>query len=609
MLLLPLAVGMARAGIDSMAERTRACTQCHGEQGRAAPDGYYPRIAGKPAGYLYNQLLHFKEGRRHYGLMTQMVDPLSAPYLLEIARHFAALELPYPPPVASRDATAAARGRVLALQGDATRQLPACASCHGERLTGMLPATPGLLGLPRDYVVAQLGAWRAGQRQAHAPDCMAGIARRLGPDDAAAVATWLAAQPVTGGGKPAPANAAAVAATCGSAALPAAAAPPPAEVARGAYLARAGNCLHCHTQRGGAEYAGGRAMETPYGTLYSSNLTPNAETGLGRWSADDFWQALHHGRSRDGRLLYPAFPYPSFTLMPRADSDALFAWLRTLPAVRRANTAHALRWPYRTQAALMLWRALYFRPGEFQADPARDAAWNRGAYLVRGPGHCSACHSERNALGAETQPLDLAGGMIPMQNWYAPSLVAPAEAGVAGWPRGDVVQLLRDGRSERASVLGPMADVVLHSTQHLSRADLEAMAIYLQALPKPTSAAPAAGSPVKPAGSPGGAKLYADHCAACHGKDGAGVAGAYPALAGNRAVTMRSGANLVQIVLAGGYAPATAGNPRPYGMPPFATVLSEADVAAVLTHIRSAWGNQAPPVTALDVNQARSRAR
>ncbi|MBW0169024.1 MAG: c-type cytochrome [Hydrogenophaga sp.] len=180
---------------DTMAQRMLACTACHGVQGRAAPDGYYPRLAGKPAGYLYNQLLHFRDGRRTYRLMTQMVDPLSDAYLLEIAEHFAAMDVPYPAP-ARVDATPQdlQRGEQLALRGDTARRLPACAACHGAALTGVQPATPGLLGLPRDYINAQLGAWRTGQRKAHAPDCMADIAQRLDIQDISAVSAWLSTQ-------------------------------------------------------------------------------------------------------------------------------------------------------------------------------------------------------------------------------------------------------------------------------------------------------------------------------------------------------------------------------------------------------------------------------
>ncbi len=189
---------------DSMAQRTLACTACHGEQGRAAPDGYYPRLAGKPAGYLYHQLLNFRDGRRHYGLMTRMVDPLSDAYLLEIARHFSSLEVPYPAPQpADVTATVLQRGEALARHGDAQRRIPACVQCHGSALTGVAPDIPGLLGLPRDYLNAQLGAWQTKQRRAHAPDCMAQIAGRMGADDVTAVAAWLSSQPVPDPAKPA----------------------------------------------------------------------------------------------------------------------------------------------------------------------------------------------------------------------------------------------------------------------------------------------------------------------------------------------------------------------------------------------------------------------
>jgi cytochrome c553 len=212
----------ASAFEDTMAQRTLACSACHGKEGRAGPDGYYPRIAGKPAGYLYNQLLNFRDGRRHYGLMARLLDPLSDAYLLDIARHFASLDLPYPPPVpAAAPPAVLERGEHIALHGDAASRVPGCVQCHGASLTGVLPNTPGLLGLPRDYLVAQLGAWRTGQRQAHAPDCMAEIARRLTTDDLAAVTTWLASHALPASTHPAAALPAPPPIACGSAALPA----------------------------------------------------------------------------------------------------------------------------------------------------------------------------------------------------------------------------------------------------------------------------------------------------------------------------------------------------------------------------------------------------
>ena len=384
------------------------------------------------------------------------------------------------------------------------------------------------------------------------------------------------------------------------------AAPAPADTAlieRGAYLARAGNCMACHTERGGAPFAGGRGIDTPFGMVYAGNLTPDAATGIGQWSAEDFWQALRLGRSRDGRLLYPAFPYANYSRLQREDADAIYAYLRSLAPVARANTPHALRWPFNTQWALAAWRTLYFRPDTFEPQANQSPAYNRGAYLVQGLGHCSACHAARNALGA-SNPLDLAGGLIPMQNWYAPSLTDAKQAGMMDWPLGDIVSLLQTGVSPRGSVQGPMAEVVLNSTQHLSEADLLAMATYLKALP----ASPRPPPPARMAQpNAAGAAHYDKHCAQCHGAQGQGIGSAYPALAGNRAVSMDSSVNLVQMVLHGGYPPATAGNPRPYGMPPYWVDLSEQDIADLLNHLRSSWGHQAGAVSAVDVQAARSR--
>ena len=324
---------------------------------------------------------------------------------------------------------------------------------------------------------------------------------------------------------------------------------------------------------------------------------------------------MHHGRSKDGRLLNPTFPYTSFTQVTRADSDALYAYLQTVPPIKQTNLPHALRWPYGTQAALALWRAMYFAPGVYQGEAVRSADWNRGAYLVGGLGHCGACHTPRNVLGATNDKLPLTGGKIPMQKWYAPSLRSNLEGGVADWSAQHVVALLQTGVSPSGYAAGPMAEVVLNSTQYLSSSDLNAMTVYLQSLATPTTTNQVKASIQRTeqgrqndalmliAG--GGAKLYEAHCVECHGDQGEGVRGAYPSLARNRAVTVTDTSNLVQVVLYGGYAPATAGNPRPFGMPPFVLQLNDKNTAAVLTYIRNAWGNSAPAVTELEVNRAR----
>jgi len=376
----------------------------------------------------------------------------------------------------------------------------------------------------------------------------------------------------------------------------------PELVARGAYLARAGNCEACHTARGGAPFAGGVGIETPFGIVFGSNLTPDNDTGLGRWTAAQFWRAMHNGRARDGRLLYPAFPYPNFTHVTRADADALYAYLKSLPPVRQPNRPHALRFPYDSQAALAVWRALFFQPGSYAPEPAKSAEWNRGSYLVRGLGHCDACHASRNWFGATTGRLELGGGLIPMQKWYAPSLASAQEAGVAQWKTDEVVALLKDGITPHASVQGPMAEVVYRSTQFLAVEDLRAMAVFLQALPQAVPVNLPHGIITRdPIQMQYGAKLYRDHCAQCHGEQGEGAPMAYPALAGNRGVTMDSPANLVRIVVYGGYLPATAGYPRPYGMQPFSYQLDDNEIATILTYIRGSWGNDALPVSALQV--------
>ena len=382
----------------------------------------------------------------------------------------------------------------------------------------------------------------------------------------------------------------------------------PELVARGDYLARVGNCMACHTTQGGVPFAGGRGIETPFGVVHSSNLTPDASQGIGRWSSAEFWRAMHHGRSKDGRLLYPAFPYPSYTQVTREDSDAIFAYLQTLPPAAQANRPHALRFPYNTQAALAVWRALFFAPGETVAEPAQTAEYNRGAYLVNGLGHCTACHTPRNALGATADAKAFTGGLIPVQNWYAPALNAAAEAGVQSWATEDVVALLTTGVAPHGSVLGPMAEVVFRSTQYLSDADARAMAVYLQALPQqPGRPASEARVPPSAAILARGGKVYEQQCAQCHGDQGQGEPGAFPALAGNRAVLLADPTNVLRVVLQGGYLPATAGNPRPHGMPPFQHLLSDDDVAAVATYVRSSWGNQASGVGTIEVYRARER--
>ncbi|MCA1323322.1 c-type cytochrome [Herbaspirillum sp. alder98] len=383
---------------------------------------------------------------------------------------------------------------------------------------------------------------------------------------------------------------------------------PAAQVARGAYLARAGNCMACHTPRGGTPYAGGRAMPTPFGTLYTSNITPDRHSGIGAWNADDFWRALHHGRGKDGRFLYPAFPFTNYTRVSRTDADALFAYLQSLPPAARENTPHQLRFPYNQRWLLAGWRALYFEPGEYRPQQQRSAQWNRGAYLVQGLGHCSGCHSTRNMFGAAGNPGDLTGGLIPGLDWVAPSLQDDGPHGLKQWRSEELSALLSSGVSQRASVMGPMAEVVGQSLQYLSPQDIAAMTTYLHSLPVMTSAAGDRTSP--PAAQTEqamrtGERLYRQLCVDCHNVRGQGIAPDYPPLDGNPALTAALPVNVIRIVLHGGYAPSTAGNPYPFGMPPFGHQLSDEEVAAVVSYVRNSWSNRSGVVTAAEVNRLR----
>lgn len=370
---------------------------------------------------------------------------------------------------------------------------------------------------------------------------------------------------------------------------------------RGLYLVLAGNCFSCHTLQGGRPFAGGRAIPTPYGTLYSTNITPDPKTGIGEWSADDFWRALHEGIGKGGTLLYPAFPYPSYTKVTREDADAMYAFLMSRASADQKNKPHEMRFPYDQRALLAGWRALYFNEGVYKEDPKQSAQWNRGAYLVQGLGHCNACHAERRALGG-VQPQDIGGGLIPMLNWYAPSLSTHREIG-------DIVEFLKTGVSPSRAAFGPMAEVVRYSLQHLTEADLTAMAVYMKS--QRDDEEPEAEAPVRVSAAEReqmmkqGARVYEDRCADCHQRNGEGVPRVYPPLAKNGAILMGNPINAIRITLNGGFPPSTRGNPRPYGMPPFAHVLSDAEVAAVVTYIRGAWGNKASAVSTGEVASTR----
>ena len=386
------------------------------------------------------------------------------------------------------------------------------------------------------------------------------------------------------------------------------------QVNQGQTLLNLGNCLACHTERGQPMGVGGRAFETPFGSVYSSNLTPHMAQGLGTWQADDFWRALHYGKSKDGRLLTPVFPYKHTTLITRDDSDAMFAALKTLqPETTQKpipKVSESLAWPYNSAVAIAIWRSLFFSSGTYKPHDSKSIEWNRGAYLAQGLGHCAACHSPRNAWGASGEVNDFSGGLMPLVNWYAPSLLSAQETGLAQQSISEIALLLKSGQNVTAVASGPMAEVVQHSTQHWPEADLLAVATYLKEQAQTNSVSAITNKPPITKSSVNflslGAKIYEQHCEQCHQAQGQGVTHAYPALAQNRAVLLSDPTNLVQAVLYGGYPAATTHNPRPFGMPPFVLTLEDQEIAAVLTHLRSQWGNQAAEVTPLQVNRIRA---
>jgi mono/diheme cytochrome c family protein len=382
-----------------------------------------------------------------------------------------------------------------------------------------------------------------------------------------------------------------------------------ATIAKGEYLARAGDCLACHTASGGKPFAGGLPMPTPFGTLYSTNITPDPDDGIGTWTADQFYTVLHEGRMPDGGLIYPAMPFASYTKVTRADSDAIYAYLRTIAPVKAENRPNELRFPYDNRSLILGWRTLFFTEGSYQPDKTKSDEWNRGAYLVQGLGHCGMCHTAINALGGSSESQAFQGGLIPMQNWYAPSLTSNKEAGLGDWTLTEISDYLRNGVSHRGAVYGPMAEVVYDSMQYMTSDDTHAMAVYLKSLGQ--------GSPPDAPVSPVpreessllmrlGQSIYDSQCAVCHGAAGRGMPPNYPPLAGNQSIQMESAVNPIRMVLNGGFPPGTIGNPMPYGMPPFAQRLSDDEVAAVVTYIRLSWGNRGTAVSARQANELRA---
>ncbi|WP_285423928.1 cytochrome c [Pseudomonas sp. efr-133-TYG-103a] len=390
-------------------------------------------------------------------------------------------------------------------------------------------------------------------------------------------------------------------------------------VKKGEYLARAGDCVACHTAKGGKPFAGGLPMETPIGTVYSTNITPDP-TGIGSYSFEDFDQAVRHGIGKSGSTLYPAMPFPSYARVSDDDMRALYAYfMKGVAPVAEPNKPTDIPWPLSMRWPLSIWRSLFAPPVKaFEPTTSADAVVNRGAYLVEGLGHCGACHTPR-ALTMQEKALTPAegsqflAGSAPLEGWIAKNLRGDHKDGLGSWSEDDLMQFLKTGRSDRSAVFGGMSDVVAHSMQYMTDADLRAIARYLKTLPasNPHDEPPVYDKQVADAlwkgdDSKPGASVYIDNCAACHRTDGQGYTRVFPALAGNPVVQTADPTSLIHVVLAGGTVPATHTAPSNFTMPAFAWRLNDEKVAAVVNFIRTSWGNHASEVTADDVARLRS---
>ena len=373
-------------------------------------------------------------------------------------------------------------------------------------------------------------------------------------------------------------------------------------IALGKALVIAGDCAACHTADPAKPFAGGKRIDTSFGAIYSPNLTPDRETGLGGWSDDDFVRAFRFGVAPDGSRYYPAFPYPYFTRITRQDLKAIRAYLATLAPFPNPRPPPQLRWPLNYRVVMRAWNYFFFRPGIFEPDQQKSAEWNRGGYLVTGVAHCGTCHTPKNMFGAARRSQALggrAGG-----GWFAPRLDGAERSGLKSWSVDDIVEYLASGRNGKSHVNGPMAGVVVNSTSRMSDADVRAIAVYLKDLP--AGEAEPAISPPPATEMAAGKALYDRACVACHEADGSGAPRIYPPLPGNANLQSADPASTLRIILDGAQTVTTPRAPNTGSMPGYARQWSDQEIAAVTNYIRNAWGNAAPLVDPAEVAKARN---
>lgn len=373
------------------------------------------------------------------------------------------------------------------------------------------------------------------------------------------------------------------------------------QLERGRYMAVLGDCAGCHTLPGGAPFAGGVALQTPFGKLVAPNITPDPETGIGNWSAEDFRRMMKTGIGHNGIRLYPAMPYPAYSRMSDGDIGDLWVYLKALQPVKNAVVANQLPFPFNIRLSLIGWNWLNFTPADFTPNPQKSAEWNRGAYIVEGPGHCGVCHSPKTWSGADKTNVALAGEVL--QGWMAPKITSAPRDGLGQWSLDDITGYLKTGTNRFDIASGPMAEVVSNSTSKMTDADLRAVAVYLKDLPGETQTRSAIAA--DSAAMRTGAAIYADNCSACHGGNGEGTPKLFPRLAGNALTQQADATSLIRVVLAGSQAGATHTAPTAPAMPSLAWRLNDAQVADVLTYVRNTWGNAATAVPAEDVAKLR----
>jgi mono/diheme cytochrome c family protein len=379
------------------------------------------------------------------------------------------------------------------------------------------------------------------------------------------------------------------------------AAPSEETLARGKALTIAGGCAGCHTADPAKPFAGGKRIDTPFGAIYSANLTPDRDTGLGSWSAEDFRRALRYGVAPDGARYYPAFPYPNFTKLTRDDLSAIQAYLATLAPFRNTAPPPQLSWPLNYRVMMRVWDFLFFRPGIFQPDQQKSTAWNRGGYLVEGAAHCGACHTPKNMFGADRHGRAYGGSAV--DGWFAPRLDEAARGGLKSWSLDEIVEYLQSGRNGNSHAGGPMAEVVLNSTSLMSDADVRAIAVFLKDLP--AGAPEPAVTPPPETSMKAGKAIYDHACVACHEADGSSAPHIYPPLPGNANLQSADPLSTLRILLDGAQTVTTPRAPNAGSMPAYARQLSDQEIADVANYIRNSWGNAAPLVTPAEVAKAR----